>query len=173
MNKDSKVVKRVALSGILLALTVIMLFLASTLPTSRLSFYALSSFFVSFIIIEFGAKYGFFFYFAALILALAVIPDKIGLIPFAIFFGIYGLVKFYIEKLNRIIVEYILKVVFFNICLAIGIIFIKEFFLGSISIKVPLWAIIAALEIAFIVYDCVYSLIIQYYKSRIRKSIGM
>jgi len=173
LKNNSLTTKRVALSGILIALTVIVLFLATTLPTSRLSLYALSSFFISIVIIEYGIKNGWFFYLASLILTFIVIPNKIGLIPFVIFFGIYGLVKFYIERLNRIAVEYVLKVIFFNMSLVIGIFFVKEFFLESINIRIPLWAIIAVLEIVFVIYDYVYSLFIQYYKAKVRKIIGM
>lgn len=173
MNSKPLNAKRVALNGILIAFTVIVLFFATVLPTSRLSLYALSSFFVSIVVVEFGIKNGCFFYIASSILALTVIPNKIGLLPYVIFFGAYGLVKFFIERLNKISIEYILKFVFFNISLLLGYFFAKQLFFQNINIKIPWWALVIALEIVFIIYDYVYTLFIQYYKTKIRKIIRM
>ena len=78
--------RKVALGGILLALTVIILYAESVMPTSKLSLYALSSFFVSVIVIESGIRAGWIFYVASSLLALIIIPDKIALIPYLVFF---------------------------------------------------------------------------------------
>lgn len=161
--------KKVSLSGILLAFAVISLFLSTIVPTNTLSFYALSSFFVSVIVVEFGVKSGWVFYIASSLLALIILPEKVGLIPYAIFFGVYGLIKYYIEKLNNIVVEYILKVACFNLSLLAAIAFVKEFFLDKIKVDFPWWLIILGLELVFLIYDYVYTLFIQYYNTKLKK----
>jgi hypothetical protein len=171
MPDFSKKTSRIALGGILGALAVICLFLAVVLPTNRLAFYALSSFFSSIIIIESGIKSGWVFYAATAMLSAIIIPDKIGIIPYLIFFGIYGIIKFYIERMNRIVVEYILKYVYFNICIAIAILLIKQFFVQSITVAIPWWAVILLLELVFLLYDYVYTLFIAYYRNKLKNKL--
>lgn len=168
MNNNS-ISKKISLSGIMLALVVVILFAATTLPTSRLSLYTISSFFISILIIEFGVKAGWIFYISSCILTLIVLPDKLGLLPYIFFFGIYGMIKFYIERFNKLALEYILKIVFFNICLFSGLFFIKKFLFNGIEIKLPIWLMIIALEIIFIIYDYVYTLFIQYYNQKLKR----
>lgn len=164
--------KRLAVSGILLALTAVTLFVASIMPTSKLSLYALSSFFVSIIIMEFGIKAGWAFYVASCLLAfIAVRGSYTALIPFVLFFGVYGIIKHYIEKIRKLVIELFLKIVFFNITLAAGIIFVREFFFDPFKSRFPFWAVIIGLEIAFVVYDYVYSLFVQYYIDKIKKKL--
>ncbi len=167
--------KRIALSGILIALTVITLLFASVMPTGRLSLYALSSFFVSIIIVEYGVKWGWAFFAASSLAALAVIPVKIRTVPYIIFFGVYGIIKLYIEKLNNIVLEYILKLLYFNLCLAASVYLFKELFIQGAwtDLDFPWWIIVAGLEIIFLIYDYVYTLFIQYYRMRLKRIIKL
>lgn len=170
---ENSISKKISLNGIMLALIVVALFFATTLPTSRLSLYTISSFFVSIIIIEFGVKSGWIFFIASCILTLIVLPDKLGLLPYVFFFGIYGIIKFYIEKLNKLIIEYIFKIVFFNICMFSGLFLIKSFILSSVEIKFPLWIIVIALELIFIMYDYIFTLFIQYYNLKLKRILKL
>jgi len=152
-------------------MAVLSVFLAAVMPTNRLSFYALSSFFVSIVVIEYGIKNGWVFYVSTCLLALIIVPNKVEVIPYAIFFGIYGIIKSYIERLNRIVPEYVLKYVYFNACLACIILFIREFFLESVNLKFQWWFIIIALQGVFLVYDYVYTLFIRYYINKLKRII--
>lgn len=161
------------MSGILGALAVICLFLASILPTNRLSLYALSSFFISVVIIEGGIKAGWLFYAASTLLSLILVPDKPAIIPYVIFFGIYGIIKYHIEKINRLFIEYILKFVYFNLCMAAAILLIRQVFAESVKIALPWWVIIAVFEVVFFIYDYVYSMFIAYYREKLRKRLRL
>jgi hypothetical protein len=143
------------------------------MPTNRLSLYALSSFFVAVSIIESGVRAGWLFYAATSLLALIIIPDKLGIVPYAIFFGSYGIIKFYIEKLGRIVLEYILKFAFFNACMGIAIWAVSDLFGFAVSSKLPWWLLIIALEIVFFVYDYVYTLFIGYYRDKLRPRLKL
>lgn len=169
MNSNSRA-KRITLSGILLAFTVICVFLAATLPTSKLSLYAVSSLFLSVIIIEFGAKAGWAFYLASGVLSAVLVP-RLEVIPFIVFFGVYGLIKLYIEKLHNRIVEYVLKLVFFNICLVLGLVFLKEFIMTGISLSAPIYIIAGLLELVFVVYDYIYTLFIRFYGTQLKPKL--
>lgn len=168
MSDNSKKTYKLALGGILGALTVICLFLATVSPTGRLSLYALSSFFISIVIIETGIKAGWLFYIATVLLSAILVPEKLEIVPYAIFFGIYGIIKYYIEKINRAVLEYVLKYLYFNICMAAAVLVIKEFLMEGIKVQLPWWIIITVFEVVFIIYDMVYTRFIAYYADRIR-----
>lgn len=172
-SKSSLNTKRLSVSGILISLTVIVLIVENILPVNKLSLFALSSFFVAIIITEFGINFGWVFYFSSSLLAIIVVPNKIGLVPYLLFFGIYGIVKFYIEKLNKMPIEYLLKLVIFNAYMIFSLLIIKKFFFDNIKINLPLWLLIFVTEIAFIIYDYVYTLFIQYYKEKLKKFIRL
>lgn len=169
MNNNLSKTKRLSLSGILLTLTIISLFMATIMPTNKVSFYVLSSFFVSIIIMEFGVKAGWIFYFTSCLLAFVIIPDKLRVIPFILFFGVYGVIKFHIEKINNIVIEYILKIIYFNLFLLGAFFIAKQLFFKDLAINLPLWGIVIALEIVFIIYDYVYTLFVRYYNDKLKK----
>ncbi|MDP4092558.1 MAG: hypothetical protein Q8920_04285, partial [Bacillota bacterium] len=87
-------VKRTAFGGILLALSAVTLFLATTLPTSRFALYALSSFYVAVFIMEFGIKAGWIFYTASCLLGFIAVRGGIsGWVLYILFFGLYSTIK--------------------------------------------------------------------------------
>ncbi len=169
MRSDSIKTKRVALNGILGAFAVICLVLATVLPTNRISLYALSSFFVAVSIIENGVKAGWIFYTATSLLTFILVPNKLGVIPYVIFFGIYGIAKYYIEKLDKIALEYVIKFIIFNISAGIAALTVMQLFSASMTMALPWYVLVIALEIVFFLYDFVYTLFIKYYREKLRK----
>ncbi|HOJ10155.1 MAG TPA: hypothetical protein PK733_06135 [Clostridiales bacterium] len=163
--------KKIALNGILGALTVICLLLAAILPTTKLSLYAFSSFFVSIIIMEYKVAAGWAFYIATNLVAFIVVPDKIRIIPYTVFFGLYGIIKYYTERIKNAPLEYILKYLYFNLCLAAAVFLVEKLFLVSENIKLPLWAAVIIFQFVFLLYDYAYTLFIKYYISRLRRII--
>lgn len=171
MDNGSKV-KKIALGGILLAFTVICVFLAATLPTAKLSLYAISSLFMAVIIIESGVKAGWVFYLASAILSALLVP-RLEVIPFIVFFGVYGLVKLYFERVHNRVIEYILKLVYFNVCLALGLIFLKEIIMNGVSLTAPVYIVAAVLEAVFLVYDYIYTLFIRFYGTQLKQRLKL
>lgn len=163
--------KGIALNGVLGALAVICLLLANILPTNKISLYALSSFFISVIIIENSIRAGWIFYAATTLLGFMIVPDKISIVPYALFFGGYGIIKYYIEKLDRIILEYILKFLFFNACACIILLAAGSLFKAEPIVAFSWWLLIIAGEIVFFIYDFVYTLFINYYRDKLRTKL--
>lgn len=165
--------KSIAVGGLLAGLTLLCLFLATVMPTNRLSLYALSSFPTAVIVLEYGIKRGWMFYGASSLLALILIPNKLAVVPFVVFFGIYGAVKYHIERIRNVYIEYAVKLVYFNIWLGVALVMVREFFLdGNTQLaKFPLWVLVVALEVVFVIYDYVYTLFIQYYNTKLKKML--
>lgn len=161
--------KRMAFSSILMALAVVCLFGASIAPTARISLLALTSVFGMVTVAEYGAKDGLIHYIGVSILSLLLIPKKLLVIVYVIFLGYYPIVKMFVERLDRRWVEWVLKVLIFNIFLAASYAVFKTFFLPTVESAVTTlvlnylpWVVLG-LEIIFLVYDYVLSYIVTYY----------
>ena len=76
-------VKRAAFGGLLLAMTVIFMFLGSVIETNTLFLLAAASFFVGVVFREFGQMTGLAFYLSAVLLGFLLAPNKLYVITFA------------------------------------------------------------------------------------------
>jgi hypothetical protein len=164
--------KKIAVAGILTALSAAALFLENIFPTGKLGFYVFAGFLLSVVIMECGILFGWISFAASSLLAFLLVPEKTAVVPYFLFFGIYSLVKSHIEKLNRIVVELVLKFVFFNAALfilwKIALLFIPQRFFEIL----PVFVIIVLLEILFFVYDWIFSLWIQFYQEKLQPKIS-
>ncbi|HBE9109940.1 TPA: hypothetical protein KNH21_003246 [Clostridioides difficile] len=157
---------KVAYGGVLLALNVILLTLTNIIPVNTLFIMGLASLLVSIVIMEWGFKSGIAFYIGSIVLGFIVMVSKSQWIVYSLTFGIYGIVKYLIEKDRSIYIEYFMKLVFANIMILI------LYFLLRTIVYIPINIfIIGSFEIAFIVYDYVYSSFIGYYNNRLRKML--
>ena len=165
---------KIALSAILLAFCISTLFFQSVFPFANFTIYIISSLYIAIVLIEIGIPYAILFYFASCILSFLVVPNKVFLVPYFIFFGIYGLVKFGIEKIGNMPLEIILKLVIFNVIASMGMLFIRTVLFQSISLPdLPIIIVVVIFEIAFLAYDYFYTLFIDFYIKRIRKLIRL
>ena len=170
--------KKMAFSSILMALAIVCLFGASIVPTARISMLALTSVFGAITVAEYGPKYGVIHYMGVSILSLLLIPKKLLVIIYIAFLGYYPIVKMFIERLDRRVAEWLIKIIVFNLFLAIGYIVFKALFLPSIESAVVMivlkylpWVIFAS-EVVFVIYDYVLSYIITYYYKTLQIKIN-
>lgn len=166
------------------ALAVLLLFLENIAPTGRLGFYALSAFLTAVVIIECGIYHTFAFYVASSLLALLILPNKLEVLPYILFLGVYGIVKYYAEKPKSRILEFIIKLLFFNGMIFVFYLFLKTFIFElmaeilpwtSVLADVPgyVWiAVFLAGQGLFIFFDYVYTLFIRWYIAKVRKHLS-
>lgn len=158
--------RKIAFSGILLAINLILFILINIIPVNTLFIMGLASLPLAIIIMEYGPKSGFVFYIASIILGFIIINSKFQWILNTFTFGIYGLIKYLIERDRPIYIEYLLKILFANVALLIVYFILKPF----VYIPINLFTVLT-FEVLFIVYDNVYSLFIEYYNTRLRQII--
>ncbi|MCC0649882.1 hypothetical protein [Clostridioides sp. ZZV15-6598] len=157
---------KVAYGGVLLALNVILLTLTNIIPVNTLFIMGLASLLVSIVIMEWGFKTGIAFYIGSVALGFIVMASKSQWIVYSLTFGMYGIVKYLIEKDRSIYIEYLMKLVFANIMIVI------LYFILRTIVYIPINIIIVvSFEVAFIIYDYVYSSFIDYYNNRLRKML--
>ena len=170
MQVRNKKVFQLTLGGVCLALTIVFMSAASIAPAMKLTLYAVSSLFIAMMIIEAGPKGGWALYAAAVLLGLLLVPNKLGILPYACLFGLYGIVKYYIEKLRTPVGQVVLKLVFFGAMVSLALLLFKGLFLGGIHLPgYPTAALIAGGVIFMMVYDVLYTLVINLYLKRFKK----
>lgn len=169
---------RPVLGGVLLALNMLVLFAAAVLPGLELSLYAVSSFFTAVVVLK-GKEgpeargrpsphSGAVFYVASVLLGFAVVPDKTALAPYVLFFGYYGIAKYYIEQLRRQWLEIPLKCALFAAAAALGILLWKKGFASGITLpQLPAAALAAGAIAGFLIYDYTYTLILAAFRKRL------
>jgi len=169
---DKSPAGRIALSGILAAGTLLTLFLATILPTSRIFFYGLSSVFCAVVIIENGIRAGTLFYIGTSLLALILIPNKIRLIPYILILGHYPLWKTYIERINHTGKELILKLLVLNVCSLLAYYGFTALFFKNVNLPIDLRLVFLILQVVFLIYDYAFTLLISFYINTIKPMIN-
>ncbi|GAA3655510.1 hypothetical protein [Asaccharospora irregularis] len=158
--------KKVAYGGILLAVNIILLLFLNIIPTNTLLIMGLASLPISIVIMEFGPKSGVAFYIASIVLGFIVMTNKSHWVIYVFTFGVYGLIKYIIERDLPVYVEILLKLVFANIVLVFLYFILKPFL--YIPVKLGL---IAMFEVVFILYDYMYSSFIDYYNNKLKNKL--
>ncbi|SDO92214.1 hypothetical protein [Clostridium gasigenes] len=159
--------KDLTLGGILIALTLVILYSSSILPISTLTILTLASCLIPICIIRSSVKTGFLVYIGSTTLGFFIIPINI-IVYYGLFFGVYGIIKYYIERLRKLSLEIILKLIIFNIIFIISFT-VATLFLGNVVINIPLWLLWLLAQPTFIVFDYALTLIIGYYLNRFHK----
>ncbi|NLY18498.1 MAG: hypothetical protein GX045_06040 [Clostridiaceae bacterium] len=155
--------RKIAIAGILTSLGTVALILENIVPTGKLGFYVFAGFLLSVIIMECGLTYGWISFGATSLTAFILVPEKTAVIPFVLFFGIYSIIKNYIERINRIIVELILKFGFFNLSLYFMWSIARHFIPETLFRNFPVIVLIILLQLVFFVFDWIFTLWTRFY----------
>ncbi|ADK13361.1 MULTISPECIES: hypothetical protein [Clostridium] len=166
-NKTSNITK----GGFLTTLGVILVYLSGIVPVNKASLLALASFIIPLSVLVTGYKNAITIYAATSLLSLLICGFKITVLSYIVFFGLYGLIKYLVEKLRKLPLEIILKLAFFNICLLVLFLLYSLFFPGLLKIKISPYLIVLGTEIAFVIYDYLLTLFINYVNRYILKII--
>ena len=163
--------KRIVVCGVLVALSVIILYIGSMFQTLDLTMSAIVSLLVVVIVIEMGYKYAWFTYLATAILSVLLLPQKSPAIFYACFMGFYPIIKSHVERFNSAVVRWTIKLVAGNIALVAMFwlisLFLPDEFEGG-------WMLVATYilgVVAFVMYDVALTKLISLYFARIRDRI--
>lgn len=156
-----------ARGGILTAITTILIYISSIAPTNKLSILTLASVIIPITVITTNIKTALLVYAASSILSIILLGLKMAIVFYILFFGIYGIFKYYIEKLKSIPRELILKLIVFNISFSILYFLYKNFFLQQIKFSFSIYIIMFVLQFIFLTYDYFLTLFISYFNKNI------
>ncbi len=163
---------RITLPAMLLALTLVFIYLSSVVTVVSVSFLFIASIFVSALMVEREPILATIVFFAATILGFVIVSDKMRMIPYVLFFGHYGIVKYYIEKIRNVVLRYAVKLAYFNAAVIAAYFIIPKLLISAdISAILPPWALLLIAQPIFVIYDVVFSWIANYYYRNIRKHL--
>lgn len=139
--------------GLFTALGLVFMYIAFLIPINSLFFGAAASAVIPICIMVSGTRYGLLVYISTALLSILLLGLRTITISYIIFFGLYGIIKYYIERLRRVSYEILLKLIFFNAALTLSFYLYRLLFLNIPSYKFPVWLILAALQFVFLIYD--------------------
>jgi len=162
--------KKIAISGLLAAFSVVMLILASMVETSTLFFLAAASFTVGITIREWGMKFGACYWVASVLINFLAAPNKFYCMTFAAM-GLYILLSEYIwERIadggymaQRMTLLWLGKYLVFNLMYVPTVIFLGEILLPGQIEELGITIVILIGQPVLFVFDYAY----RYFQSAI------
>ncbi|SKA84299.1 hypothetical protein SAMN05428976_106154 [Clostridium sp. USBA 49] len=165
MNKTVNIAR----GGLFTALGVLFIYLSIISPTNKLYLLGIASCIIPLSILTTNLKNSFLIYLSTSFLSLLLTGIKGNVIAYIVFFGLYGFVKYYIEKLRKIPLEIVLKLLFFNTSIVILYIISKAFFNNILNMNISIYIILIGIQFAFFIFDYALTLFISYLQRRIKK----
>lgn len=162
MRDSTRKVKRIALTAMMTALSVVILCLGSFFDTLDLTMAALASLCIVLAMIELGGSQALMIYLATTLLALLLLPQKLIAVEYALFAGCYPLIKSFAERLNRLL-SWVVKLIFANLSLTLLIL------VGRLLFSLPTeqgWLLAATyilVNVTVIVFDIALTKLITFY----------
>jgi len=167
MKRNSAAMK-VAYPAILGALSLVLIYVGSVVPSGSWGIVAVAGLFPAAAVISVSLKAGAICWAGASILALLLIPDKFCALMYAILFGLYPIIKALIERIRRKVPEYLLKLAFFNVVFSVLFLTMKTAVLGSLPTALSVvWVLYLVGNVVFLIYDFGFSKLISLYIARI------
>lgn len=161
--------REAAYLGLLLGLNQLFIILSSVIETNTLILMAAAALLVGLVVIEFGGRAGGVFYLASCILGFFLTFNKLEIITYICFFGLYSLVKHLVEsKVFNPYLAYGIKIGFFNASL------LTMYLLVTLFINLPLtWWMILGGQVLFLIYDYAFTVFINQYITGIRPKLKL
>jgi hypothetical protein len=173
MDIRNKKTSFIAKGGLFTAVGFIFIYLSTIVPVNRAYLLAIASCIIPLSVLTTNVRTAIVVYMSTSLLSLVICGPKITVILYIMFFGLYGLVKYYIEILRKLYFEVVLKLLFLNIDLTILFFVYKLFFPNLLKISMPLYIMIAAAQIAFLVFDYILTMFINYLNKHFIKKLNI
>lgn len=170
MNKthDMNPARKMAVSAMMAALSTVGIVLGGVMPTLQLSLYAALSAMPAILAAEGAVLHGLLVATAASLLGFFLSPDKLGLLPYVMFFGWYGVVFVVLPTRMTFWPAFFVKLGIFNVVLAAGLV---VFHVLLVPLEFPWWVWVLAGQPIFLLYDWVMGQFMGFYGRRLRRLV--
>ncbi|MBQ8296234.1 MAG: hypothetical protein IJX77_00445 [Ruminococcus sp.] len=165
---------KVALGGIVSALCLVTMFLSGIIPALYLVLPMIAGVLMMIIAVEVNTRWALLTYIAVSLLSMFITFDKEAALIFALFFGHYPILRFYIEKIRIRPAKVILKFIIFNVCI-IAFFYITVYMFGLDQMldemnefgKYGALIMLAAVNLVFVLYDYNLEICYMLYRKKI------
>ncbi len=165
---------KLALAAVIAALSVALLMITSVILVGTYAAPCIVGMFLCVVVLEAGYPAAFSVYAVVTVLSFLMSADKEAVLYYAVFFGLYPILKGLIERISKIWIQYIIKYVVFNASMIIS------FYIGISVLMIPKesfeifgvylpWVFLLAGNLIFILYDISVSRVVTLYVSKWRK----
>lgn len=169
----------VALSGILSALSVVLMFSTGIIPASGMILPAVCGVLIWVIYREINIKWALLCYTAVTLLNILITPDIESKLLFTFFFGYYPIIRDLLMKIKNKIICYITRLLVFNIpCISVYLLLIFVFGMGELLEEFQEFGQFSVLAIwllgnfTFVCYDYLLAQLPLFYDKIVRKKIS-
>lgn len=164
-----KSVKKVALGGMIAALSIVLMMLTGLIPMAEFALPALAGVLFIVLVIEISPRWAFLVYIAVAILSLLLAPSKDSAVFFTTFLGWYPIVKSKLESIRKPVLEWVWKMLIFNFSIGVGLaaaifLFRLDDYMGILQSSA--WVLILGwifLNGVFVIYDIALTRLITAY----------
>lgn len=170
--------KKIALCGVVGALSITLLLMGSIIPMATYACPALAAILILPIVYEYKEKTAFTMYLSVSILSTILIPEKEFVMMYVFVFGLYTVFKFKADKVKPKILQFILKglyaIISTVICYSILLFIFPSPILTSELSEATSWIIIAffiLFTLTFILYDFSATVMFRLYYYKFRKRL--
>lgn len=172
MDRPKISARMVALSGMLAAVALVIQLLASLIPSGWTALAAVAGLAVAVAVSAAGYVSAVLCYVVSGLLALILIPAKHVAILYVCLFGVYPLLKSLLERLKWRVVEYVLKLAFFNLVLGLLYLLGYQLFFQSAeaawSYPLPFLPVLCVVgSVIFLAYDYAFSKVMALLQARV------
>ena len=161
--------KKVALGGMVAALCIVLMMLTGLLPMAEFALPALAGVLLIMLVVEISPKWAFLVYLAVAILSLLLAPSKDSAVFFTAFLGWYPIAKSKLENIKKPVLEWVWKVLIFNISIGAGLAAAVYLFRLSDYVEIlqdSVWMLVLGwlfLNAVFVIYDIALTRLITAY----------
>lgn len=171
MKQSSKT----ALGGIVSALSIVLMLMTAVIPFMSYALPLIAGALLILMVIEINKSWAFIVYVAVSLLSVLVVPDKEAATFYIAFFGYYPIIKSTLEKHLPNVVEWIVKLLIFNVATVAAYLFTVYVLgipfddMGEYG-KYGVFALLGLANFVFVFYDILLTKLITLYMIKFRKS---
>ena len=151
---------KVALGGMIMALSVLCMTATNLFPIASFALPAIAGCLIIPVNLELGKKWALCVYIGVALLSIFISSDHTAIISFIVLFGYYPILKGVIERIRKPIIEWFLKMLVFNVAVGVGVLLTLVFFGLDVLIaeysgfgKLGIIAFWAVCNVVFVVFD--------------------
>lgn len=168
MNNRKKLSFKVALGGVIAALSLLLMLVAGVTTSLVYAIPMITGAFLMVLVIEFGAGFAGMEYVAVSIISMLLLGNKEAAIMYVVFFGYYPIIKSFIEKHIGKVLSWIIKYAIFNVSMIIAYFVVSKIFMISFDdmemfgkFAMPILLFVG--NILFILYDIMLTRLVTLY----------
>lgn len=167
---------KVAFGGIIVALSIVLMFSTGIIPTLTYAIPAIVGALLMAIVIEIGPAFASAIYVAVSILSLFMVADKEAAVMYAAFFGYYPIIKSFIERKTGNVASWLIKYIIFNVSMVVSYTVVAKVFMITFDDieflgKFALPSLLFMGNIVFALYDIALTRLVTTYLSSWRKYV--